>query len=163
MRVFKRSGRFCSKPPYFTHQIGIMHSLLILSAFTVGLPMTLAGFSDIHSVDSSIKVRSTLSARQFGSSSDDLLNGDCAAVSVIFARGTTEPGNIGTIVGPPFLDNLQQVLGEDNVAFQGVDYAANVAGFLAGGDDEGAATMADLGTQAVSDCPGTQLVLSGYR
>jgi cutinase len=139
-----------------------MHSLLIVSAFTVSTPTTLAGFCDIHSVDSSIKVRSMLSARHLSSSSDDPLNGDCAAVSVIFARGTTETGNIGTIVDPR-LDNLHQVLGEDNVAFQGVDDTANIAGFLAGGDDDGAATMADLATQAISDCPGTQLVLSGYR
>lgn len=140
-----------------------MHASVLFSAIVACLPATLARPSAIHSLDSSIKVRSTVVARQFGSSSDDLLDGVCAAVSVIFARGTTEPGNIGTVVGQPLSDNLDEVLGADNVAFQGVDYAADVAGFLAGGDDEGAATMADLATQAVADCPGTQLVLSGYR
>jgi hypothetical protein len=104
-----------------------------------------------------------ISRRQFGSSANDLENGDCAPVTVIFARGTTEPGNIGTVVGPPLERALQSALGADNVAFQGVDYPANVAGFLQGGDAGGAATMAALARQAVSSCANTQIVMSGYR
>lgn len=118
---------------------------------------------EIHSLDSSINIRRSIFARQFGSSGVDIVNGECRAVSVIFARGTTEPGNIGTVVGPPLSRNLDQVLSANNFAFQGVDYAANVAGFLDGGDDKGAATMADLATQAANDCADTQIVLSGYR
>lgn len=136
----------------------VLSSLFTLLALSSPLPA-----AEVHSLDSSINLRSTIKARQFGSSANDLVNGECRAVSVIFARGTTEPGNIGTVVGPPLSDNLDEVLGADNVAFQGVDYPADVAGFLQGGDDDGAATMADLATQAANDCADTQIVLSGYR
>ena len=74
-----------------------------------------------------------LNARQRSSTANDLENGKCAPVTVIFARGTTEGGNIGTVVGPPLQCALQSALGAGNVAFQGVDYPANVAGFLQGG------------------------------
>ena len=94
--------------------------------------------------------------------SNDLLNGPCKAVTVIFARGTTEIGNIGAIVGPPLDYELNKRLG-GNVAFQGVDYPASIAGFLVGGSPEGANTLANLVDTAVSKCPSTQIVLSGYR
>ena len=103
------------------------------------------------------------STRQIGGTANDLVNGICRPVSVVFARGTTEGGNIGTIVGPPLQSALQSLLGSGNVAFQGVDYAADVQGFLEGGDPAGAATMAGLVSGAFADCPGTQVVMSGYR
>lgn len=49
----------------------------------------------------------------------------CRELTVIFARGTSEPGNIGSVVGPPLLSALQSKLGANNVAFQGVPYAAS--------------------------------------
>ena len=102
--------------------------------------------------------------RQASSTANDLVNGKCAPVTVIFARGTTETGNIGTVVGPPLESAVQSALGgASNVAFQGVKYPADVQGFLEGGDPDGAKTMAGLAMQAVTDCPGTQVVMSGYR
>ena len=94
---------------------------------------------------------------------NELLDGLCAPVTVIFARGTLELGNVGLLAGPPFFDALDSALGESNLVFQGVDYAASVIGYLEGGDPEGAATLASLAEQAVSQCPSTQIVLSGYR
>jgi len=38
-----------------------------------------------------------------GSDANDVQNGVCAPLTVIFARGTSEPGNIGTVIGPPLL------------------------------------------------------------
>ncbi|EEB88713.1 hypothetical protein MPER_13282, partial [Moniliophthora perniciosa FA553] len=61
---------------------------------------------------------------------------------VIFARGTTEIPPIGTLVGPPFEDELASQLGEKTLSFQGVDYAADIAGYLAGGDPVGSQQMA---------------------
>ena len=86
----------------------------------------------------------------------------CKPITVIFARGTIELGNVGSIVGPPFFDHLDQLIGADNIAVQGVDYPATIAGYLIGGDPGGAQTTADLLNQAASNCPNTQIVLSGY-
>ena len=51
----------------------------------------------------------------------------CTPLTVIFARGTGEPGNIGSVAGPPMLSALKSKLGAGNVAFQGVPYAASAA------------------------------------
>jgi len=95
-----------------------------------------------------------------GDTENDVVNGVCAPVTVIFARGTTETGNVGTLTGPPFFTALKSAVGQ--VAVQGVDYPADIAGFLAGGDAGGSATMAKLVAQAASQCPTTKIVMSGY-
>ena len=69
------------------------------------------------------------------------LSGACRPVTVIFARGTTEPGNVGVFAGPPFFDALGSIIGAGNLVLQGVDYPASVEGFLDGGDPGGAQTM----------------------
>jgi hypothetical protein len=94
---------------------------------------------------------------------NDLVDGVCKAVTVIFARGTLESGNVGSLAGPPFFDALDTDLGTSNVALQGVDYGATISGYLEGGDPAGAATLANLTNLAVTQCPDTQIVLSGYR
>jgi len=65
----------------------------------------------------------------------------CKAMSVIFARGTTEPGNVGLVTGPPFFDALMAIVGANNMEVEGVDYSASVEGFLEGGDPTGSQTM----------------------
>jgi cutinase len=94
---------------------------------------------------------------------NDLVDGVCKTVTVIFARGTLESGNVGSLAGPPFFDALDTDLGTSNVALQGVDYGATILGYLEGGDTAGAATLANLTNPAVTQCPNTQIVLSGYR
>lgn len=86
----------------------------------------------------------------------------CKPVTVIFARGTIELGNVGSITGPPFFNALNDAIGAENVGVQGVDYPANILGYLEGGDPGGASTTAQLLEQAASECPETQIVLSGY-
>lgn len=67
---------------------------------------------------------------------DDLAqNAPCADVTVIFARGTTEPGNVGLVTGPPFFDALSEQLGAKSLAVQGVEYPATFAGFNRNGTD----------------------------
>lgn len=99
------------------------------------------------------------------STQNDLTNGSpCKAITVIFARGTGEVGNVGTLAGPPFFQALANAVGgASKVAVQGVNYAADVNGFNAGGDPAGSALMAQLAAQAQTQCPSTKLVLSGYR
>ncbi|KAF2499055.1 cutinase precursor, partial [Lophium mytilinum] len=89
-------------------------------------------------------------------------NTGCKAVTIIFARGTLESGNVGSIAGPPFFQALATSIGADQLAVQGVDYPADVAGFLAGGDAAGSKLMAQLVGQAQTQCPDTKVVMSGY-
>lgn len=96
-------------------------------------------------------------------SADGISSGQCADVTVVYARGTCDPGNAGFLVGPPFFMALQSQLGSSSVAFQGVSpYAASVTTFLEGGDPQGIQAMASLVEQARSNCPNTKLVMAGY-
>jgi hypothetical protein len=65
---------------------------------------------------------------------NDIINGKCKPVTLIFARGTSELGNIGQIVGPPFVVALEKEFGKGNVAVQGVnDYPAVTEDYCTGG------------------------------
>ncbi|EPS41738.1 hypothetical protein H072_4336 [Dactylellina haptotyla CBS 200.50] len=99
--------------------------------------------------------------RQSSSTRNDLQNGACKPFSLIFARGTTEGGNLGSVVGPPLVTTLGKVLpgGTNALAVQGVNYPANVAGFSAGGDAAGSRDMAAL---AAGACSTTKIILAGY-
>jgi hypothetical protein len=65
----------------------------------------------------------------------------CEDMTVIFARGTTEPGNVGLLTGPPFFDALSTMIGANSMEIMGVDYPASIEGFLQGGDAMGSQTM----------------------
>lgn len=90
-----------------------------------------------------------LEARQLGggggggsSTRNELVNssGACKSTIVIFARGTTEPGNVGVVAGPSFFSSLSSKVGGD-LLVQGVDYAATWDGALSGGDPTGSRKM----------------------
>jgi cutinase len=108
-----------------------------------------------------------LAKRQFnGNTFNQLTDGTaCRPISVIFARGTTSPGNVGEAgsEGPTFFNALASRLGgASQLAVQGVNYSASVLGFLAGGDSAGATTMFNLIGQTATRCPSTKIVVSGY-
>ncbi|KAJ8069819.1 hypothetical protein OCU04_000234 [Sclerotinia nivalis] len=86
----------------------------------------------------------------------------CAPMMLIFARGTTETGTLGTVVGPPLVAALGQAVGASKVAAQGVPYPADIPGFLAGGDSNGSKMMAQMVSTAVTNCPDSKVVMSGY-
>ncbi|KAH6724755.1 cutinase-domain-containing protein [Leptodontidium sp. MPI-SDFR-AT-0119] len=91
-----------------------------------------------------------------------LTAGGCKPMTIIFARGTTEQGNVGTLSGPPWFDAMGKIVGPQNLAVQGVEYPADIPGFLAGGDKKGSAKMAQLVMQAMKTCPNTKVVMAGY-
>ncbi|TIA22039.1 cutinase-domain-containing protein [Aureobasidium pullulans] len=95
-----------------------------------------------------------------GSTKNDVTSGVCKPVTYIFARGTTELGNMGSTVGPALEKALESAFGANNVATQGVTYPADVAGAISGalnpGSAQGARTMASLTQQALSKCPDTK-------
>ena len=105
---------------------------------------------------------SEMSKRQSFSDVENQL-GQCKPVTVIFARGTIELGNVGALVGPPFFNALGAAIGAQNVGVQGVPYPASIWGYLSGGSADGGKTLAALTEQAMSECPDSQIVLSGYR
>ncbi|KAF6805587.1 cutinase [Colletotrichum sojae] len=88
-------------------------------------------------------------------------NAACAEVTVIFARGTTEPGNVGLVTGPPFFDALREQLRGKSLAVQGVEYPATFAGFNRNGTD-GVPSLTNFVNQAMTRCPTSKLVVSGY-
>jgi hypothetical protein len=58
------------------------------------------------------------------------------------AKLITDVGNVGFLTGPPFFAAIAAyVNGADKVAIQGVDYPADIAGFLAGGSPLGGIVM----------------------
>ncbi|KAH8666893.1 cutinase [Xylariales sp. PMI_506] len=102
--------------------------------------------------------------RQTSSTSNEFLQYGCREVIFIFARGSTESGNMGIIVGPEVSDGLKSHYGASNVATQGVDYAAALStNFLPGqADPAGIATMVSLLTNATQSCPNSKIVAGGY-
>ncbi|KAI6708978.1 cutinase [Diplocarpon mali] len=91
----------------------------------------------------------------FGSSTQNA-GSACKGMTLVFARGTTEGGNMGMVAGPPFAQALAKKMGGD-LAVQGVEYPADVKGFLAGGDAAGSQKMATLVTQMMAACPNTKM------
>ncbi|KAH7067107.1 cutinase-domain-containing protein [Paraphoma chrysanthemicola] len=85
----------------------------------------------------------------------------CTDMTVIFARGTGETGNVGTVSGPPMFKALRSKLGNDRVKVQGVDYPASAGGNANQGAD-GGKKMAELVAKALSQCPNTKVIVSGY-
>ncbi|KAF1987978.1 carbohydrate esterase family 5 protein [Aulographum hederae CBS 113979] len=105
-----------------------------------------------------------LEARQtVGISANDLA-GPCREIIFIFARGSTEIGNMGSICGPETANGLRRRYGAPSVAVQGVDYRAGLAtNFLPqGADPLGTMDMANKLVQASRKCPSTIIVAGGY-
>ncbi|PGG95762.1 hypothetical protein AJ79_09890 [Helicocarpus griseus UAMH5409] len=87
-------------------------------------------------------------------------NCGCQPLTLIFARGTTEPGNMGLLAGPPLAKALRR-LSRGKVTVQGVDYPASIVGNINFGEDGGPA-MVDLINLSKSQCPDSKVVLAGY-
>lgn len=102
-----------------------------------------------------------LTKRQYSSSTyNQLTDGTaCRAISVIYARGTGQQGNVGdsAAVGPLFFNQIaSRVGGTSRLAIQGVTYSASVGGFLQGGDAAGSTTMTNLISSVSLPCRRSQ-------
>ncbi|GAB1727453.1 hypothetical protein NU195Hw_g5942t1 [Hortaea werneckii] len=101
-----------------------------------------------------------------GTTANELSIGSCRDIIFIFARGSTEIGNLGGSVGPPTCNGLKREYGSSRVACQGVGgpYDATLgANLLPEGTTSGAYNEAiRLFTLANTKCPGSTVVAGGY-
>ncbi|EUC50395.1 carbohydrate esterase family 5 protein [Bipolaris oryzae ATCC 44560] len=99
-----------------------------------------------------------------GSSASEFSKGGCKPVLFAFTRGSTEIGNMGTVVGPPTSDGLKKAFGKDNVATEGIPYAAALGtNALPGGtDSRSKELLKSTLTSMASKCPDSVIVSSGY-
>ncbi|KAH7026154.1 cutinase [Microdochium trichocladiopsis] len=108
-----------------------------------------------------------LANRQLGGTRttvNEFTTGGCRDIIFLFARGSTEIGNMGTVCGPPTSDGLKAAFGNDAVATEGIDYAALLStnALPGGADPAGIREMSDLLVQANQKCPDSKLVVAGY-
>ncbi|KAK3390757.1 cutinase-domain-containing protein [Podospora didyma] len=111
-----------------------------------------------------ITITETILAKEFGmvTTQNAVSNGQCADVTIIFARGTGEAGNVSVLVGPHFFEAVQDKVAPATVGVQGVEWIAKAPTFLLGGDADGSRNMALEVTRALVACPRTKVVMSGY-
>jgi hypothetical protein len=63
-----------------------------------------------------------------GDTENGIKNGNCCTdVTIVFARGTTEAGNVGGVAGPPLFKALRNKIGAGRVTVQGTAYPADFA------------------------------------
>jgi len=120
------------------------------------LELTLVAFAGIGASASFLDKRQT--------TANDL-QGACKKVTLIFARASTEPGNMGMSMGPATCSGLKAKF-TGQVACQGVGgpYSAGLAdNIMPAGTTAGAISEATkMFTQASSKCPQTIIVAGGY-
>ena len=93
-----------------------------------------------------------IEARQYPTTENDITDGSpCKDLTVIFARGTNEFGNVGALAGPQFFQALHANFGVGQVALQGVNYSAQPQTVYTGGDPAGSQNMADLVNEVCLD------------
>lgn len=145
--------------------------LLSLAALALTSPVPIA--EPIPDIKDNLPVLHTerseptlLSERQSttGISSNEFTLLGCRPVIFLFARGSSEVGNMGSTVGPPTSNGIKSAFGVTNVVTEGVDYPALLStNLLPGGADLGGiATMKGLINDA-AECAGSKIVVAGYR
>ncbi|KAG8627312.1 hypothetical protein KVT40_004795 [Elsinoe batatas] len=128
----------------------------------------LAGIAAANPIPEAVpEAEPVLEARQFGSSTaNELVNGACRRITFIWARGSTEPGNLGSTLGPDVCSGLKSRFGSTSVACQGIGGPYTAA--LGDNALPVGTTQAAIGegvrlyNLASTKCPQTIIVGGGY-
>ncbi|KAI0808774.1 carbohydrate esterase family 5 protein [Xylaria sp. FL0064] len=145
-----------------------MKASLLLATVLTGLasavPMTFDLSDEMIAKLKSGKSSGILEVSATGDTANEFLDGGCRPVIFLYARGSTQDGNIGSSPGPQTIDQLKAAVGTTTVAAQGLDYPASLLDNLRaqGCDPDDAANFGDLITQAATECPSSKLVIAGY-
>ncbi|KOS17221.1 Cutinase [Escovopsis weberi] len=91
----------------------------------------------------------------------DTRNDPCGDVTMIFARGTCDAGNIGVLVAPFVARSIQENLGRRTLAVKGLTYPASVVDYLTGSKPNGV-LLANMINTTIAQCPNTKIVVGGY-
>ncbi|KNG45793.1 carbohydrate esterase family 5 protein [Stemphylium lycopersici] len=137
-----------------------LFTILALAVTSSATPISL-GVSESAAVATRQLIfdRTSLTENEFS----QLIGGGCKDVIFVWARGSTEAGNMGSIIGQPLGDELRREYGRD-LAIEGVDYAALLStNYLPGGTDliserEMRGVLEDINRQ----CPSAVIVCGGY-
>ncbi|KAF2685078.1 carbohydrate esterase family 5 protein [Lentithecium fluviatile CBS 122367] len=91
------------------------------------------------------------------------LSTKCGEVIFVWARGSTEAGNMGSIIGQPLGDELRKEYGS-GLQIEGVDYAALLStNYLPGGTDLAAELeMRGILEDIYDRCPNAIIITGGY-
>jgi hypothetical protein len=103
-----------------------------------------------------------LDATKAFASLDSTASAACAPIIMIYARGTWEPGTPPSQVGAPLIQALATKY-PGKVESQIVQYNGGATGYLTGGSVEGIRAMERMTRAAVMRCPGSKILLVGYR
>lgn len=123
-----------AETPQVLEQRTSINTLLALISSLFPIEQTLSAASDlISAADSALAL-----ALGYTTTYNQLTatNAQCGDVTLIYARGTDEPGNVGALVGPELYAALELALVGTgaSLVFQGVgDYDATVTEYLEGG------------------------------
>ncbi|POR31269.1 Cutinase [Tolypocladium paradoxum] len=101
---------------------------------------------------------------QVGITAHDFTDHGCRDVVVLFARGSLEAGNLGSICGPATAQGLRGNFGAERVAVEGIEYMAllETNHFPGGADPDGVSEMKRLIANVTGNCPGSKLLVGGY-
>jgi cutinase len=83
----------------------------------------------------------------------------CTSIDVVVARGTTEPGTLGWIVGDPVYSALKRAISGKTWNGYPVDYPADLS---IGSASKGNTDLVNHLKSQASSCPNQQFILVGY-
>ncbi|ROT41149.1 cutinase-2 [Sodiomyces alkalinus F11] len=125
------------------------------------LTLTLAALAAASPIDA---VEKRQLRNRVRTTATEFTDGGCRPIIMLFARGSTEIGNMGTVCGPPTANSLKANFGAENVAVEGIEYAAALStnALPGGADPRGVREMERLIARANAECPDSLLVVGGY-